>query len=125
MQQPVLYLLEFFFYLQYTRDMEIYSSRISSGSESQEEYLSVVLNKIFVMDKKETAEDILRKIKDNSFRNFKFSTDFGAPTELTVDAYLNQNDAENGSELFTFRIYQELRGSDIYEHQESVRFEFQ
>lgn len=114
-----------FCYMQCARDMEIYSSRISSGQDSQEEYLSVVINKILVWDKKGTADDIIKMIRDNSFHNFKFSTDFSAPTEFTVDVFLDRSDAEEGRKLFTFRIYQEVPGSNIYEHQESVRFEFQ
>lgn len=53
------------------------------------ENLTIITNKIWVIDKEEFANDMVQKSIDNSFKNVRFSYDLGQPNELCIVVFVN------------------------------------
>lgn len=87
-------------YLQYGREMEVLHTRITREEKEYTEYVDIVANRLFVVDKNQFAKEVIDTFVDNAFNNVKFSFDLGYPTELYIDVYMN-----NWSDKKSFEIY--------------------
>lgn len=95
------------FYLQNGRSMLVYSSRSTSAANFHEENLIVVANRLFIPDKEECAEEIVRKCRENDFENILFSYDYALPNALHVSVYRSEWAVKNGSPAFTMSYTQD------------------
>lgn len=78
-------------YLQFGRDVKVVSSMNSSSGDYYEMNLTVVANRLFIIDKERFAEDLIHRCIANTFHEIKFSYDImGFPDRLTVKVYLNE-----------------------------------
>ena len=78
-------------YLQFGRDVKVVSSMNSSSGDYYEMDLTVVANRLFIIDKEKFAEDLLHRCIANTFHEIQFSYDImGYPDRLTVKVYLNK-----------------------------------
>lgn len=89
-------------YLQYGRDMDVYSSHVTSFDNYEEERLVAVVNKLYVADKKACAEEIVKRCRENSFKSVRFSYDQAIPNALYVIVYGSNWQVKNGKALFSF-----------------------
>ncbi|MGN0630172.1 MAG: hypothetical protein ACI4JN_02480 [Ruminococcus sp.] len=114
-----------FYYLQNERDMEIYNSHSMSFSNYQEEWITVVVNKLHIEDQQSCAEEIVEKCRMNNFKNIQFSYDLAIPNELRVSVYLSERDVKRHNEAFSFSYTQdELNGEyNIVEHPEKFKLQ--
>lgn len=85
-------------YLQYGREMKVSGSSHSSTTET----ISVVVNKIGILNKNAVAWKIVRKCQKNNFKNVRFSYDIRKPERLHVTVYLNEYQEEHGNISFEF-----------------------
>ena len=80
-----------FLYLQYGRDVNVTSSMSLSSDNYYEMELTVVANKLFIIDKQRFAEEMIERCIDNDFHDIKFSYDMmGYPNRLQINVYLNE-----------------------------------
>lgn len=80
-----------FLYLQYGRDVNVTSSMNLSSDNYYEMELTVVANKLFIIDKQRFAEEMIERCIDNNFHDIKFSYDMmGYPNRLQINVYLNE-----------------------------------
>ena len=80
-----------FLYLQYGRDVKVTSSMNFSSENYYEMELTVVANKLFIIDKQRFAEEMIERCIDNDFHDIKFSYDMmGYPNRLQIKVYLNE-----------------------------------
>lgn len=80
-----------FLYLQYGRDEKVTSSMNFSSGNYYEMELTVVANKLFIIDKQRFAEEMIERCIDNNFHDIKFSYDMmGYPNRLQINVYLNE-----------------------------------
>lgn len=80
-----------FLYLQYGRDVNVTSSMNLSSDNYYEMELTVVANKLFIIDKQRFAEEMIERSIDNNFHDIKFSYDMmGYPNRLQFNVYLNE-----------------------------------
>lgn len=80
-----------FLYLQYGRDVNVTSSMNLSSDNYYEMELTVVANKLFIIDKQRFAEEMIERCIDNNFHDIKFSYDMmGYPNRLQFNVYLNE-----------------------------------
>ncbi|RGK46417.1 hypothetical protein DW711_10985 [Ruminococcus sp. AM27-16] len=89
-------------YLQYGRDMDVYSSHVTSFDNYEEERLVAVVNKLYVADKKACAEEIVKRCRENSFKSVRFSYDQAIPNALYVTVYGSDWQAKHGNAIFSF-----------------------
>ena len=89
-------------YLQNGREMSVYNSYSLTAGVYKEEHLIVVVNRLYIPDKKDCAKEIVRKCRENNFGNVLFSYDYGIPNELHASVYLSEHDVKKGEPLFTF-----------------------
>lgn len=56
-----------------------------------EQKLTIVVNKLFILDKDKFTEEMLERCIDNDFHEIKFSYDFnGYPNKIEITVYLNE-----------------------------------
>lgn len=80
-----------FLYLQYGRDVNVTSSMNLSSDNYYEMELTVVANKLFIINKQRFAEEMIERCIDNNFHDIKFSYDMtGYPNRLQINVYLNE-----------------------------------
>ncbi len=80
-----------FLYLQYGRDVKVISSMNFSSGNYYEMELTLVANKLFIIDKQRFAEEMIERCIDNNFYDIKFSYDMmGYPNRLQINVYLNE-----------------------------------
>lgn len=80
-----------FLYLQYGCDVKVTSSMNFSSGNYYEMELTVVANKLFIIDKQRFAKDMIERCIDNDFHDIKFSYDMmGYPNRLQIKVYLNE-----------------------------------
>lgn len=80
-----------FLYLQYGRDVKVTSSMNFSSGNYYEMELTLVANKLFIIDKQRFAEEMIERCIDNNFYDIKFSYDMmGYPNRLQIKVYLNE-----------------------------------
>ena len=89
-------------YLQFGRDMDVYSSHAMTADNYHEERLMVVVNKLYVVDQKICAEEIVKRCRENSFKSVRFSYDQSIPNALYVTVYSSKRQAEKGIQMFSF-----------------------
>ena len=54
-------------YLQNGREMSVYNSYSLTAGVYKEEHLIVVVNRLYIPDKKDCAKEIVRKCRENNF----------------------------------------------------------
>ena len=96
-----------FGYLQYGRDMDVYGSYAMTADNYHEERLTVVVNKLYVVDQKVCAEEIVKRCRKNSFKSVRFSYDQSVPNALYVTVYASKWQAEKGKQMFSFSFLPE------------------
>ena len=69
----VIIILGSFFYLQFGRKMQIRNTRITSYQNEYSEDVSVIANKLYIINRNKFAEEVIDTFLDNSFDNVKFS----------------------------------------------------
>ena len=80
-------------YLQFGRDVRVISSMLMSSDQYYEQKLTIVANKLFILDKDKFAEEMIERCMDNDFREMKFSYDLlGSPDKIEITVYLNERD---------------------------------
>ncbi|GAA6493686.1 hypothetical protein K280104A7_32500 [Candidatus Bariatricus faecipullorum] len=80
-------------YLQFGRDVRVVSSMINSSDHYYEQKLTIVANKLFILDKDKFAEEMIERCIDNDFHEMKFSYDLlGSPDKIEITVYLNEID---------------------------------
>ena len=89
-------------YLQYGSDMDVYGSYAMTADNYHEERLTVVVNKLYVVDQKACAEEIVKRCRENSFKSVRFSYDQSIPNALYVTVYASKRQAEKGKQMFSF-----------------------
>ena len=89
-------------YLQFGRDMDVYNSHAMTADNYHEERLMVVVNKLYVVDQKICAEEIVKRCRENSFKSVRFSYDQSVPNALYVTVYASKRQAEKGKQMFSF-----------------------
>lgn len=95
-------------YLQNSREMEVYNSSSITAKDYHKERLTVVANKLYIVNREACAEEIFQKCRKNRFQNIKFSYDYAMPNELHVDVYLSEKDAKRGNSVFSFSYVQTM-----------------
>lgn len=100
------------FYLQYGRDIDVYNSYVFSVGNRNEQTLKVVVNKLWIKDKRKYANEILEKCKTNSFKSIDFCYDSYIPDELYVDVYLSNIAVRKGNPIFSFSYLPEDRNME-------------
>ncbi|HBG4837502.1 TPA: hypothetical protein KQF09_000576 [Clostridioides difficile] len=83
-------------YLQNGREMSVYNSRSFAAGTYKEEHLIVVVNRLYIPDKMDCAREIVRKCRENDFKNILFSYDYGIPNELHAAVYLSEHEVKRG-----------------------------
>lgn len=100
----VLCLLAVILYLQFGRDVKVVSSMNSSSGNCYEMDLTIVANRLIIMDKKKFAENIKNRCMENNFREIKFSYDLlGHPDQIKIKVYTNELSKKICGESFTVR----------------------
>ena len=92
--------------LQCKREMQVYSSHTLSFGNQREEYITVVINKLFVADIDKCAAEIIRKYQENDFHEILFSPCRSGTVYTTV--YLSKWQYQIKNPLFKIK-YEGLR----------------
>ena len=82
--------------------MDVYSSHAMTADNYHEEWLTVVVNKLYGADQKVCAEEIVKRCRENSFKSVRFSYDQSIPNALYVTVYSSKRQAEKGIQMFSF-----------------------
>lgn len=78
-------------YLQYGRDVSVVNSNLRLSGAFYEQRLTIVANKIFVINKGQFAEEMIERTIDNSFPDMMFSYDIaGYPNKIEISVYTNE-----------------------------------
>ena len=81
----------FLAYLQFGRDVRVVSSMNISSDRYYEQKLTIVANKLFILNKDKFVEEMLQRCIDNDFHEMKFSYDLnGYPDKIEITVYLNE-----------------------------------
>ena len=92
--------------IQNKREPEVINSRFVGAANYSEEHINIALNKLYAGDYGEIAEDLVKKCRENSFHNLKFSYDISKPNALYGTVYLSHSSFEKGDVLFSFEYIQ-------------------
>lgn len=103
-----------FVYLQWGRDMGVYSTHSTLSENSHEEHIIFVANRLFIGDKEACAEELVRKCRENSFPSVLLSYDLVKPTALYGTVYRFQSDVADHAPVFTFRYIQKAEETGTY-----------
>lgn len=98
--------------IQNKREPEVINSRSVGTANYSEEHINIALNKLYASDYGEIAEDLVKKCRENSFRNLKFSYDIRKLNALYGTVYLRASSFEKGDVLFSFAYIQPEIGGD-------------
>lgn len=99
----VLFMLEIF-YLQVSREPTVNNIITSSDSKGYDACLTIIANKLVILDQEQLQQDLTNHIINNDFENMLFSYDvIGYPEECTVTVYANDWTKKLGIPAFTFR----------------------
>lgn len=78
-------------YLQSGREIKVVSTMSSTSGNYYEENLTVLANKLVIMDKRKFAEELIEHCRKNDFREILFSNDvMGYPNKVTITVYPNE-----------------------------------
>ncbi|OUP67266.1 hypothetical protein B5F13_00585 [Drancourtella sp. An177] len=98
----VLCLVAGFLYLQFGRDVNVVSSMNSSSEDYYEMDLTIVANRLIIIDKNKFAENLKNRCMENNFREIKFSYDIlGYPDRIKIKVYPNELSRQICRESFT------------------------
>lgn len=87
----ILCMITGFLYLQYGRDLKVISTMNTASGNCYDMDLTVVANRLFIIDQEKYAEELIDRCIANNFREVKFSYDLrGYPNRLRVKVYLNK-----------------------------------
>lgn len=70
--------------------MQVYNSHIGENENYCSEDITIIANKIWIIDKEKFAHDMVQKSIENSFKEVKFSYDLQQPNELGITVYINK-----------------------------------
>ena len=102
-------------YLQMGRDVEVVNNHISSSENGYEENITIIANKIGIVDQEELAAELVKRCIDNNFHEIRFSYDLrGYPNGLHITVYSNDIMYKLGITAFE-AVYQQNEG-DIYKY---------
>ena len=88
-------------YLQFGRDVRVVSSMINSSDHYYEQKLTIVANKLFILDRDKFAEEMIECCIDNDFHEMKFSYDLlGSPDKIEITVYLNERERKCAHQSF-------------------------
>lgn len=76
-------------YLQMGRDVCVFNTMTFTSTQIIEEKITLCANKLFINNKKQFAEQLLTRYKDNSFREFFFSKEKGNADIVEFSVYTN------------------------------------
>lgn len=102
-----------FLYLQFGRDQVVKNTKISGYQYGYTESVSIIANKMFIMDKDKFIKQMIQKIFDNSFENVRFSFDSGYPDSIDISIYMNVWDVNKKYEIQCTPKHREYEISDI------------
>ncbi len=92
------------FYLQFSRKPTVDSVITSSDNTGYASNLTVIANKLVILDQDKLQQDLINHITNNDFENMMFSYDvMGYPKECTVTVYTNDWTKKLGIPAFTFK----------------------
>lgn len=112
----IIIILGAFYYLQFGRKVEIRNTRITSYQNGYEEDVSIIANKLYIMDKDKFAKAVIDTFMDNSFENIKFSFDLGYPVTLNISIYMNKWNKNEAFEICCVFNINDIKGKpDYYE----------
>lgn len=74
-------------FFQYGMDVRLVNSMRVSSNDGNAEHITIIANKIFIIDKKNFVEYLIQRRIDNSYKEIKYIDEF--PTELEIDVYTN------------------------------------
>lgn len=94
-------LIVYLYYMQFCREPYICSSSILSNQMM----LTVVSNKLYILDRKAFAEKIIKKCIDNDCKGVKFSYDISIPNSLDVTVYSSKVQLQLGNPEFSFSYF--------------------
>ena len=87
-------------YLQYGRKVEVKNTRITNYQYGYTEYINLVANKLYIVDKSVFAKEVINIFINNSFDDVKFSFDLnGYPSDLIITVYMNKWDENEAFEI--------------------------
>ena len=105
-------LIFLFVFFQFGQDVKVNSTtRFSYGNES-EEYLVVTANKLFIINKKQFAQEMLQRRIEDSFKEVMFMGNYSDKIEMEV--YLNEWTWEANKRAFLI----------VYERDDSGEYKF-
>ncbi len=109
----VFILLVVLIYLQYGRKEEVTNSFGSSSAGVRDEKLTVVANRLFVVDREAYGTELMNKALTDSLGRFCFSWDIAYPHSIEMNVYLNKADKQNGRLAFTV-VYRPIEDDRSY-----------
>lgn len=78
-------------YLQYGRDVTIHSNVSNSFDKGTIEYVTIIANRIYILNEEEFAEKVIQRCVDNAYKEIQFSYDVnGYPVGVHITVYLNE-----------------------------------
>ena len=112
-------------YLQWGRDVAVWSSNPNIFSNGSLEEISIIANKLYIFDREKFARYVLQRCADNSFREVRFSYDLsGYPNEVHITVYMNRAAWKWRKKAFEIRwISEEDKHYNIVENPEKYRIE--
>lgn len=102
-----------FLYLQFGRDPVVKNTKISGYQYGYTESVSIIANKLFIVDKDKFTKQMIQKIFENSFENVRFSFDSGYPDSIDISIYMNAGDVNKKYEIQCTPKHREYDISDI------------
>lgn len=91
------------FYLQISREPTVNNFITTSAAEGYQAALTITMNKIMILDREKTEQDLVNRILENNFANMQFSYDvMGYPKEFSVTVYANDVAKHIGRPAFEF-----------------------
>lgn len=97
------------YYLQFSREDEVYNTYIESFKNGYCDNINVIANKLIILDKEKFAEESVKKCINNTYKGVMFSYDLGYPNELTIQVYLSESDLKSGKEYFSIYYIQDKK----------------
>ena len=96
----------FLAYLQFGRDVRVVSSMNISSDRYYEQKLTIVANRLFILNKDKFVEEMLQRCIDNDFHEMKFSYDLnGYPDKIEITVYLNEINRWHANCPFMCTVY--------------------
>lgn len=103
-------LLFLFLFLQFGQDVKVNSTTRYSHEGGSEEHLVVTANKLYIINKKKFAKEMLQRRMEDSFKDVMFMGNYSDKIEIEV--YLNDWTWRTGKRVF--RVVYEREDSGKY-----------